>query len=182
MVRRQIPRRRDFDAIAYERVDASERVEGDGREAVVFDVVGHLPRQQADCAVRVGRTCIVEQVVAQGAAGMPALDPISLLLADWFTVSRARRFGYLVWRRGAAHCVCRTGILALAIPDRQRCTAEHRTLAANCVSSGHRRTPGRFDAGPLQARARAMDASGRLRSDAGRRARGAPGDHRCDSL
>ena len=45
-------------------------------------------------------------------------NPISLFLAHRFTVSRTRRVGHLVWRGGAAHCLCRTGILALAILDR----------------------------------------------------------------
>src|ERR1700688_5300652 len=54
----------------YERVDRRERMERDGREAVVFDVEGHLPGQQAKGAVRIGRARIGEHVVAQRAARM----------------------------------------------------------------------------------------------------------------
>ena len=45
-------------------------MERDGREAVVFDVEGHLPSQQAKGAVRIGRACIGKHVVAQRAARM----------------------------------------------------------------------------------------------------------------
>ena len=44
-VHRQIPRRRHFDALAYAGIEAAERVKGDRREAVMLDVVGHLPGQ-----------------------------------------------------------------------------------------------------------------------------------------
>jgi len=76
---------------------------------------------------------------------LPAVDPISLFLAHRFAVSSARRFGHLVWRGGAAHRLRRAGILALAILDRQRRAADHRSVAANRFSRRHRRTPGRFD-------------------------------------
>jgi hypothetical protein len=42
---RQIPRRRHFDVIAYADMEAAERVKRDRREAVVLDVVRHLPGQ-----------------------------------------------------------------------------------------------------------------------------------------
>src|SRR6266403_625831 len=66
----EVPRRRDFDAITYERIDPPKCVEGDRRVAVVLDMVGHLPGQKAERAGGVRGACVAKRRVVQGAAGM----------------------------------------------------------------------------------------------------------------
>ncbi len=101
-------------------------------------------------------------------AGGPALftgHSLPLFLARRLAFSRLRRLRDLVRRGGAAHGLRGTGVLAVAIPARQRRTRFPGPVSANRVQGGHRRASGGFDPLPVQAVSRRVDPPQRLLGD-----------------